>query len=84
MLASFVALVGALAKDRITAECKRFDRRRDGVWTRDWSGSASGKVKEAGDHEVNCFPFLYPPFRCFGLKDNYQEMFFVNGDILRI
>ena len=84
MLAPFVALVGALAKDRITAECKRFDRKRDGVWTRDWSGSASGKVKEVGDHEMNSFSFLYFLFRYFGSKDNYQEKSFVNGDILRV
>ena len=52
MLAPDVALVGALAKDRITSECKRFDRKRDPAWARAWVGSASGKTKDVGDHEI--------------------------------
>ena len=52
MLAPDVAVVGALAKGRITSECKRFDRKRDLAWARAWFGSASGKAQGIGNHEM--------------------------------
>jgi hypothetical protein len=70
MLAPDVALVGALAKDRITSECKRFDRKRDLAWARAWVSSASGKAKDIGDHEmtlIHCFDSRFSVVWCFDL-----------------
>lgn len=70
MLAPDVALVGALAKGRITSQCKRFDRKRDLAWARAWLGSASRKAKDVGDHEMTlilCFDSRFSVICCFDL-----------------